>query len=285
MSKRSMLLQQFSVIPWVRRTPGSEKWAKVLRGRESIWRKNVPVVQQSENGAEKYVAKRAVTSTDEKGVLFVPHRTSTAVNPSLPETVRVSTDASTTAAYTKYTEKEAEHGDAQGSGVQGGDVQGGDVQAVAPFSLLYTELVPGVWLLAECDEWDQGSQAMFSQLVMASRKLTSAAVESETAAPAPALEWFHWPMRLPAVLDNHEENARHALRGWVKGRQKKGALWISLGRRFVVLMVPEPLPRGVRYTGRRGMDVIWFDSLPAMQMNPNAKRALWRFIQTVLMDR
>lgn len=150
----------------------------------------------------------------------------------------------------------------------------------SPLSLIYAQVLPQFWLVAECDEWDRGSQVVFQRLLKACIDL---AVKQGAVAPsASQVEWFHWPLRLPVPIANDEHSLRQALRGWVNGRRQSGALWVSLGRRFVELLMPTSLPKGERHQGRSGMDVIWFEGLPAMQIEPEHKSALWQFIQSAV---
>lgn len=150
----------------------------------------------------------------------------------------------------------------------------------SPLSLMYAQVLPGVWLVAECDEWDRGGQVLFQRLLKACSDLVMRQGYQMTAAPE--IEWFHWPLRLPAPIKNDEHNLRQALRGWVNGRRRPGALWISLGRRFVEMLLPSKLDKGLRHQGRSGMDVIWFEGLPAMQIEPEHKAILWQFLQQAL---
>lgn len=253
-------MQHLGLRPWVRREIGQEAQATVLNqaanaGMRGVLRPSQQSglsVQPKASGGQTARLKRPATSVER------PRQPVEAKRPSVA--ARSPNAVTRSPVHSEHSVKVAQVG-----------------EMPSPLSLIYAQVLPGFWLVAECDEWDRGSQAVFNRLLVACRGL--AAQQGYQQPQVPQIEWFHWPLRLSAPIQNDEHSMRQALRGWVNGRRRPGAVWVSLGRRFVELLLPTQLAPGVRHQGRSGMDVVWFEGLPAMQIEPEHKAALWQFLQ------
>ncbi len=301
------LMQHLGLRPWIRREIGQEAQAQILRAagvaapitggiqtkpsprvdaeqrkqqlRQSLGQSSAPKqspVREAATPALKTVAHHGQQSSERLA----------SSNATLKDTVKAAAPAAPKrqSPLRKAVAPKAEVPTVRASADVGIETRGAQPvssgNTPSPLSLMYAQVLPGVWLVAECDEWDRGGQALFHRLLKACADLVVR--QGYQQAVSTEIEWFHWPLRLPAPIKNDEHNLRQALRGWVNGRRRPGALWISLGRRFVEMLLPSALGKGVRHQGRSGMDVVWFEGLPAMQIESEHKAMLWQFLQQAL---
>jgi len=261
-------MKHLRVIPWIRRKPGEEATANVLQLHRYVDAK-APLMNQ---GGFVSTSSQQFSPSSGPSIGSEPINRARELFNNRPEGRQPGNMPPPSGTLMA----QGQHHKPQDT-FRGANKKAGFSGEPAPLSLIYAQVNPKCWLVAECDEWDRESQQIFQKLFKACLGLLDS-----SNVPESSLQWFNWPLKVAMPLENTDRNLKQAIRGWVHGRGEADTQWISLGRRFFDILVDDAIPSGQVYKGQSAMSIIWFDSLTAMQVEPALKARLWQYLRSHL---